>query len=88
MIIHGGAPGADMTADRIARKRGHTVIEVKANWDLYGDAAGPIRNQKMLDDWNPDKVTAFHEDIVNSKGTKDMIERARKAFVPVEVFNG
>ena len=88
VIIHGGAPGADMVADRIARERGHTVIEVKANWDLYGDAAGPIRNRKMLDVWNPDKVTAFHEDIVNSTGTKDMIAAAMKAGFPVEVFNG
>ncbi|KKK60551.1 hypothetical protein LCGC14_3023250, partial [marine sediment metagenome] len=32
-------------------------------------------------------VVAFHEDLANSKGTKDMIARARKARVPVQVFN-
>lgn len=88
VVIHGACPGADMIADRIARERGHTVIEFKANWVLYGDAAGPIRNQEMLDVGKPDRVVAFHEDIVNSKGTKDMIARARKAMLPVEVFNG
>ncbi len=88
VIIHGAAPGADMTADRIARERGHTVIEFKANWNLYGAAAGPIRNHEMMDVGKPDKVVAFHEDIVHSKGTKDMINIARKAGLPVEVFNG
>lgn len=88
VIIHGACPGADMMADRMARERGHTVIEFKANWNLYGDAAGPIRNQEMLDVGKPDRVVAFHEDIVHSVGTKDMIDRARKALLPVEVFNG
>jgi len=86
VIIHGEAPGADTVTDRIARERGHTVIGFKANWDLYGDKAGPIRNQEMLD-FGVDKVAAFHEDIVNSVGTKDMISKARKAWVPVQVFN-
>lgn len=88
VIVHGAAPGADTVADRVARERGHTVIEFKANWTLYGDAAGPIRNQEMLDIGKPDRVVAFHEDIVNSVGTKDMIARARKAMLPVEMFNG
>ena len=87
VIIHGGGRGADKIADRIARERGHTVIEFKANWMLYREKAGPIRNREMLSA-KPDKVVAFHEDIVNSKGTKDMIEVARKAMIPVEVFNG
>lgn len=86
VIIHGEAPGADTVTDRIARERGHTVIGFKANWDKYGDAAGPIRNQEMLD-FGVDRVAAFHEDIVNSTGTKDMVAKARKAWVPVQMFN-
>jgi len=86
VIILGDAPGADTIAARIARESGHTVIEFEADWDKYGDAAGPIRNQKMLD-FGVDRVAAFHEDIVNSVGTKDMLAKARKAWVPVQVFN-
>ena len=86
VVIHGDAPGADKIAGRIAGERGHTVIEFEANWDLYGDKAGPIRNQEMLD-FGVDKVTAFHEDLANSTGTKDMITRARKAWIPVQIFN-
>ncbi len=86
VVIHGEAPGADEIAGRIADKRGHTVIGFEANWSLYGDAAGPIRNQQMLD-FGVDKVIAFHEDLASSKGTKDMIARARKAWIPVKIFD-
>ena len=86
VVIHGDAPGADKIAGRIADERGHTVIEFEANWSLYGDKAGPIRNQEMLD-FGIDQVTAFHEDLANSMGTKDMITRARKAWIPVQVFD-
>lgn len=90
VIIHGDAPGADHVAKRMAIKYGHTETgsQFHANWSKYGDAAGPIRNQQMLDEGRPDKVAAFHKDIANSKGTKDMIARARKGGIPVEVFDG
>lgn len=58
------------------------VESFPANWSQYGHAAGPIRNQKMLDQ-NPDLVIAFHFDLEHSKGTKDMINRAKKACIPV-----
>lgn len=47
----------------------------------------PIRNQKMLDD-NPDIdiVIAFHSDLENSRGTKDMVNRARKKGIKVCIF--
>lgn len=86
VIIHGAAPGADVLADKFAKKYGHTPLPFEAKWDLYGDSAGPIRNQEMLDVGKPDRVAAFH--IANSAGTRDMIDRARKAMLPVEVFNG
>lgn len=87
VIIHGDGRGADQVAKKMAIKYGHTEVPFSADWGKYGDAAGPIRNRKMLKE-NPNKVVAFHEDIANSKGTKDMIAAARKAGFPVEVFNG
>lgn len=41
-------------------------------------AAGPIRNQQMLDDGKPDLVVAFP----GGKGTADMVRRARVAGIP------
>lgn len=54
-----------------------------ANWDLHGKAAGPIRNQQMLTEGRPDAVIAFSKSLATSRGTADMVRRARKAGIPV-----
>lgn len=86
-IIEGGCRGADEISGWIAKQLGMNVIVEKADWFKYGKAAGPIRNQLMLDKYTPELVFAFHDDIEHSKGTRDMIERARKAGVKVEVLS-
>ena len=83
IIIHGGARGADSLAGNLASGRGWGIMRFPANWSKYGRAAGPTRNQQMLDESKPDLVVYFHDDIENSKGTKDMITRAEKANIPV-----
>jgi len=87
-IIEGGARGADTIARQIAEKLGYAVEEYPANWELYGKAAGVLRNQQMLDEGKPELVIAFHEDIENSRGTGDMVRRARKHRIMVEVIDG
>lgn len=79
ILIHGDCRGADKMSARIGSKLGFKVIPYPAKWDVFGKGAGPIRNQQMLDD-NPEieEVIAFHNDINSSKGTKDMIEKAKK----------
>jgi hypothetical protein len=86
IVIHGAACGADRLAGQVAAMLGIDVIEVPAEWDQHGRAAGPIRNQKMLD-MEPDLVLAFHERMDLGKGTRDMVTRARKAGVEVEVYH-
>ncbi len=78
-IIHGGARGADSLAALFAQENGLCEIVVKANWEVHGKGAGPIRNQWMLDYCNPDLVVAFP----GGAGTADMVRRARKAGVEV-----
>ena len=85
-IIHGAARGADSIAGKSAIWAGFTVRAYPADWGKYGRAAGPIRNQEMLDQ-NPDLVLAFHPDIANSKGTGHMVKIARAKGTPVEVFD-
>lgn len=82
LVIHGAARGADYLAGKVARRLGIKVEEFRANWDKYGKAAGPIRNQEMLDallDYRNGNACvsalAFHSDIESSKGTKDMIRK-------------
>ena len=85
-IMHGAARGADTLAGQVAKSLGLLIRVYPADWNLYGRAAGPIRNQQMLDQ-NPDIVLAFHPDINKSKGTADMVRRARKKGIPVQVFD-
>ena len=87
IIIEGGAPGADTIARQVCdwmrpRRR---WIELRADWELYGKAAGPIRNREMLD-LQPEIVLAFHEDLANSRGTKDCAEEAIRRGIPVAVY--
>jgi hypothetical protein len=85
-IITGGCRGADEMAMEIAYENFWTMQEHLADWAKWGKAAGPIRNQQMLDVGKPDLVLAFHDDIERSKGTKDMLWRAIGAGVPTMLF--
>ena len=81
LIIHGAARGADTLGKFVAEKIGLKVINdgkgFPADWNRYGKGAGPVRNQQMIDEGKPDLVLAFHENINESRGTKDMVARAR-----------
>lgn len=84
-IIEGGARGADTIAREEAERLGIRFEEVPADWSQYGRAAGPIRNAAMLS-MQPSLVIAFHSDLLHSKGTMDMVRRARQANIEVEVI--
>lgn len=86
VIMHGDAEGADKIGGSVAEKLGFKVVAVAADWHKFGKRAGPIRNQKMLNE-KPDLCLAFHVDIKNSRGTRDMVERCQQAGIPVEVFS-
>lgn len=79
VLIHGGATGADTAAASWADSVEMEVIEYRANWTAFGLAAGPIRNQRMIDDGRPDYVLAFP----GGSGTSDMVKRAEAASVVV-----
>jgi hypothetical protein len=78
-LIHGCASGADGLAARWARARGVPQEPYPPNWRRYGLAAGPIRNQQMLDEGRPDLVVAFP----GGKGTFNMVDKAEGAGVRV-----
>jgi len=94
-IIQGCANGADKMSANIAKSLGLKLISSKdnndiinnpgfpADWNKYGRAAGPIRNKQMLDEGKPDLVLAFHSNIENSRGTKNMIEQAKKRGIVI-----
>lgn len=78
-LIHGGARGADEGAAEWGRSEGVNVICFPADWKKHGKAAGPIRNQRMIDEGKPDLVVAFP----GGRGTADMVSRARAAGIQV-----
>lgn len=79
VIIQGGAKGADFLARVWAKFRHLPWGEYPADWKQFGKAAGPKRNQYMLDVGKPDIVVAFP----GNTGTADMVRRAKKAGIRV-----
>ena len=72
-IISGGAYGVDTLAIRYATKHNIPLTLVEAQWGLYGNAAGPIRNKQMA--LVCDALIAIK---TSGKGTQSMIKEATK----------
>jgi hypothetical protein len=78
-VIEGGASGADHLARRWAERNGVELLTFFAEWDGQGKAAGPLRNQRMIDEGKPDGIVAFP----GGRGTADMVSRAEAAGLKV-----
>lgn len=76
--------GVDQMAYEWAKDRGVTGRCYPAHWAVYGNSAGPRRNQRMIEQFAPNEVWAWP----GGRGTADMIERAHKARVPVVTVGG
>ena len=80
VVIHGAAKGADSLAGEVCAEAGIEFVTVPAAWKKYNRAAGPIRNQLMLDLFPKlDMVLAFP----GGDGTADMMSQAKKRNIPV-----
>ena len=83
VVIEGEARGADTCGRIVAQELGIPVLKFPADWKQHGLAAGPIRNNQMLKEGQPDLVLAFHNNIEESKGTKHMIKISLKKGIKV-----
>lgn len=83
VVVHGNALGADRLADRAARALGLKTEPHPARWRTEGRAAGPFRNQRMVD-LGADVMLAFP--LGESRGTRDAMARAEAAGIPVRVI--
>lgn len=78
--------GADRLAEEWAHARRHVRLRFHPDWQQHGKAAGPIRNQEMVE-----HVAAVHEGFAvafwdgKSKGTADCIERIKKHGIPLKI---
>lgn len=84
-IVHGAAKGADTIAGQMGDLLGATIIPVPADWNKDGKAAGPLRNQKMLDEHDIQVTYAFRLP-GKSNGTDDMVRRSKSAGIPTYVI--
>lgn len=82
-VVSGGARGADSMGEWWARQNGIALIIFPADWNRFGKAAGPIRNTQMAN--YAQMLIAFLAK--DSKGTKDMIEKANRHNLIVKVIN-
>ena len=84
ILISGAAStGADALVIKYASEKGKLCWKFAADWDTYGKSAGYIRNNNMLE--RATHVVAFWDS--KSRGTKNMIDIAHKAEIPVRIFD-
>lgn len=86
IIIDGAAGGADSLGHKAGVHMGFDTMRFPADWNRYGRSAGPVRNRQMLIEGKPDYVLAFP--LMGSIGTWDMVWKARKKGIEVEVWEG
>lgn len=78
VLVHGAAPGADSLAATAWTSTWRTAEPHPADWRMHGKAAGPIRNQQMVDS-GLDLLIVFP----GGRGTADMTRRAISAGIPI-----
>ncbi len=83
IIVSGCAEGADKLGEKYAAEHNLTIERFPAEWDKYGKYAGPRRNAQMAR--IADAVLVFWDG--KSRGTKNMIENAKKAKKPYTVIS-
>lgn len=86
VVIEGECRGADRLGKSAAIQLNIPVLPCPADWTKYGKSAGSIRNRQMLNEGKPDLVLAFHDNIDESKGTRNMMEIASNDGIEVRLF--
>jgi hypothetical protein len=81
-IISGCARGVDSLAIEFAEEHNLILHKFPADWKTNGKAAGFIRNQQMAD--FADSLLALWDG--SSRGTQDMINRAKKKGLRVFTY--
>ena len=86
-VVQGGCKGVDMIAQDWAWRNKCTYTTFHPNWERYGKAAGPKRNQEMAEyagKFRGSVLVAFWDG--ESKGTADMIEQAELYGIQVRII--
>lgn len=86
-VISGGCRGPDTHGEEWAKSKGIVIERHPADWDSFGKAAGPIRNEEMARVAHG-LIAVLDED---SRGTMDIITKATRlglrVFCNIDVHN-
>lgn len=88
IIVSGGARGADTLAEKYAKEKGIETKIFKAQWNLYGKAAGYRRNaemQKFIQQHPNRLVVCFWDG--SSPGTQHNFGLAKTLGNPIRVYD-
>lgn len=80
-IVSGCARGIDQQGEEYARLNNIPFSQYPPYWNLHGNSAGVIRNQRMAE--NAEALIAIWDG--ESRGTKHMIDTARKRGLQVYI---
>ncbi len=80
-VVSGGARGADYLGQLWAEENGIPLRHFLPDWLTHGKSGGPIRNRKMAE--YAEALIALWDG--SSRGTKNMIEEAKKRGLKVHV---
>lgn len=90
-LVEGGAHGADVHAKHAAIVLRLPYKEYRADWETYGRAAGPLRNELMLEENSRIiEVWAFVAggtgQLYKSRGTLDMVSQALRRRLTCRIY--
>ena len=82
-VISGNAKGMDKCGEYWAVEHGIPIVDMPADWDKHGKAAGPIRNAEMLK--ISDLILVIKK--TESRGSSHMASIAKASGKPTFVYN-
>jgi hypothetical protein len=87
-VVSGGADGVDKLGERWAMDNLLYVRRFNANWKMYGNRAGPIRNGHMAEYVKKGIELGIPGGLIliwdgKSKGSKSMKEQAERVGIPI-----
>lgn len=88
LVITGGAIGVDLLTEKACNQRGIHVFRCAACWPV-GRKAGPIRNEVIAKEFEPNVLIAFHYwklEGTEHRGTRSAIAKAQKYDIPVKLI--
>lgn len=80
LVVSGTARGPDRLGEKWAVENGVPIARFPAKWDLYGNAAGPIRNQEM-GDFGDGGIVMWDGESNGAKHMSEVLRKQNKPFI-------